>query len=1017
MMKKVILLIIFFTVTAMSFAQRREVTGQVVSSDGEILFGVNILVKGTQNGTLTDEYGKYKINITSKDTLEFSYIGFSKKVVAVGNQRTINVTMTIDQGALDEVIVVGYGKTKRITNTGAVSSIKAEEVKYVPTATVQNALAGRIPGIITQQRSGQPGRDASDFYIRGVSSLNAAGNRPLIIVDDIEYSYDQLQQININEIESISILKDASTTAIYGIKGANGVLVIKTKRGREGTPRVNVRVESGIQTPVREPNFLGAYQTAQLVNEAYTNDGLQPQFSDADLEHFRTGDDPYGHPDVDWYHRIFKNIAHQENANVDISGGTEKLKYFLSAGAFSQNGLVRDFSSANDDINNNYFYRRFNYRANIDYDVSKTLSLRLDMTSRFGNINQPHNKNVVSEIYDFSKIHPYSAPFLNPNGTYSYAYDTKDNLATINARLANGGYDRIRRTDTNILLGATQKLDFLTDGLEATMRIAYSSIDETNRSVIRETFPTYHYNPVTDTYTIDPRGNYAYGEYNVEGGQSISYQNLNIQGFLNYNHTFNEVNNVNASLIYNRQSSTSGADVPSNFKGYTAQLHYDYANKYLIDLNGAYNGTDRFEASKRYGFFPALGLGYTISEEDFFKDKFPNIQLLKLKASYGLVGSDAAFGDRYLYRQVYYEGGGYNFGYKNYQSVYEGSLGNNNVTWEKSRKTNVGVELKIFNKLSLDINYFYEYRYDQLVYKEDIPAIIGIGTSPTNVATTENKGFDGQISFQTPITKDLNFNTNFTFTYAKNKILYKAEAQKAYPFLQQTGRAIGQPFGYTYIGFYSEADIATLNDSDPNNNVPAPLNDVPIQAGDLKYKDLNGDGVINDFDKGPIGKPNLPSTYLGMSLGFDYKGFSLKALFQGSFGYSFSVIGTGIEPFKSQFQPIHLNRWTPETANSADFPRLTSNPTTVNSPAAYMSDFWLVNAWYVRLKSLDFSYQFPSKMLPFGINNMRAYVSGYNLFTWTSYSKYQQDPEIETNTNGDSYLNQKVMNIGIQIGF
>ncbi len=1016
-MRKIVLLFLLVHLSFSAFAQGRRVEGKIVSSDGEALFSVNILVKGQARGTLSNQFGRFDINVSPQDTLIVSYVGFVTQEVVVGDQEFLNIIMSIDQGALDEVVVIGYGETKRITNTGAVSSIKAEEIKYVPTASVQNALTGRLPGFFSQQRSGQPGRDAADFFIRGVSSLNGAGNQPLIIVDDIEYSYEQLQQINVNEIESISILKDASTTAIYGIKGANGVLVIKTRRGKSGRPKVNLRMESGIQTPIREPDFLQSYQTALLVNEAYRNDGLQPQFSDDDLERFRLGDDPYGHPDVDWYNEIFKKIAYQTNANVDISGGTEKLKYFLSGGAFSQNGLVKDFSNANAEIDNNYFYRRFNYRANIDYDVSESLSLRLDMTSRFGNINQPNNQNVVSEIYDFTKIHPYSAPFLNPNGTYSYAIDTRENLPTINARLANGGYDRIRRTDSNILLGATQDFSKSIEGLSATVRLAYSSVDETYRSVTRSTFPTYYYNPDNDSYSIDPRGNYAYGSYTVTGGQNISNQNLNIQGFLNYNRTFGTDHNFKSTFLYNRQSSTSGAGVPANFKGYTLKLTYDYKEKYLLDINGAYNGTDRFEADKRFGFFPAIGVGYNISNEEFFKELFPDVQLLKLRSSYGLVGSDATFGNRYLYQQVYQNGGGYYFGYTGFPSIYEGSLGNNKVTWEKSRKFDVGLDLNIFdNNLSLSVDYFYDYRYDQLVTREDIPDILGIGISPNNVAETQNQGFDGEISYQKQF-GEVQFNSNLVFSYAKNKILYKAEAQKAFPFLQETGRAIGQPFGYTFIGFYSEDDIARNNDGNADNDVPVPLNDIPIQAGDLKYKDLNGDGVIDNFDRGPIGMPNLPTTTAGLSLGVNYKNFSAKILFQGSFDYSFSVIGTGIEPFKSQFQPIHLNRWTPETAATAEFPRLTSNPTTVNSPGAYMSDFWLIDAWYIRLKTVDISYQLPERLIPFGINNARFYVNAFNLLTWTSYDKYQQDPEINSNTSGDSYLNQRVVNLGLQIGF
>ncbi|MGQ8338257.1 SusC/RagA family TonB-linked outer membrane protein [Sunxiuqinia sp. A32] len=1025
-MKKILLLLICIQFFGLSFAQQITLKGIVSSSDGELLPGVNVFIDGTTKGTITDFDGKYQLTVSSGDKVVYSFIGFKKEEVVIRNQKIMDVVLAPDINSLDEVVAVGYGQTKRITNTGSVSAIQARELRTIPTSSVQNALYGKMPGFFTQQRSGQPGKDASDFFIRGASSLNEAGNEPLIIVDDVQYSFDQLSQINVNEIESISILKDASTTAVYGIKGANGVLVVKTRRGKEGKPQVNLRIESGIQMPVRTPKFLNSFETATLVNEAYQNDGLQPRFSQQDLDLFQSGEDPYGHPDVNWYDEIFKKVAFQQNANIDFSGGSERLKYFISGGAFSQNGLVKDFNDPFNEINNNYFYRRFNYRTNLDFDVTKSLNLRLDITSRFGNINQPRNMNVTGDIYNFSKIHPYSAPVLNPNGTYTYAYDTDAKDATINARLANGGYERIRRTDSNILFGATQKLDFITKGLSASGRVAYSSIEENNRQLFRNSFPTYHYDSENDIYTIDPRGQYAYGSYAVTGSQSKFIKDLNIQAYLNYDTQINEVHNLNLMMLYNRQSRTvdldgmTNAAVPENFQGYTGKISYNFKEKYMIDFNAAYNGTDRFGKDNRYGFFPAVGLGYSISEENFFKTVFNNVQLLKIRASYGLVGSDVAFGNRYLFKQVYETGGGYVFGESGWSptfpAIHEGSLGNDNVTWEKNRKFDVGIDGNLWDKFSFTIDYFYDYRYDQLVTKQDVPAMLGIGISPSNIAETENQGFDGQVGYQTKI-REVHFNTNFVFSFAKNKVLYKAEAEQAYPWLQETGLPIGQPFGYTYLGFYSEQDIAANNDANPDNDIASPISDVPIQAGDLKYADLNEDGVIDNFDRGPIGKPNLPNTTLGWSLGAYYKGFTVNVLFQGSFNYSFSVVGTGIEPFKSQFQPIHQDRWTPETAETATFPRLTSNPTTVNSSSAYMSDFWLVDAWYMRLKTVDVGYQIPQRALPFNINSARLYMNAYNLFTLTSYNKYQQDPEISTNTAGDAYMNQRVINLGLQLTF
>ncbi len=1027
-MKRLILLFISIQFFAFAFGQQIQLKGKVSSTSGESLSDITVSVEGTTNGTITDINGDYALSVNTGDKVSFSLIGFKKQTIAIANQKVLNVVLASDQTDLDEVVVVGFGKVKKLTLTGAVSGISAKEIQNIPTSSVQNALYGKLPGFFAQQRSGQPGKDASDFFIRGVSSLNDGGNQPLIIVDDVQYSYDQLQQINVNEIESISILKDASTTAIYGIKGANGVLVVKTRRGTEGAPQISVRVEGGLTMPVRTPKFLNAYDAATLVNEAYENDGLESQkpFTDEDLRLYRTGEDPYGHPNVDWYNEIFRKTATQQNVNMDISGGTKRLRYFVTGGFFSQGGLTKSFKDPSEEVNTDYFYRRFNFRTNLDFDVTTTTKARVDMSSRFMNINEPNSLNAVGEIYNFKNMTPFSAPLMNPNGTYAHQYyfltESKD--PTLNARLANEGYKRTRRFDSNILFDVSQKLDFVTKGLSGMLRVAYSSIDENFRGMKRPKsgYPTYHYDTATDSYTINPTASsYAYTRYIINGDTEKATRDVNIQAFLNYERTIKENHNLKAMLMYNRQSRTVDKDagVPEKFQGYTGQLSYNFKNKYMFDLNGAYNGTDRFGKDNRFGFFPAVAVGWNIAEEDFFQKAKAKIDMLKIRTSYGLVGSDVTSGNRYLYKQVYGKGGGYNFGEnpQDYDSYYEGSLANPFATWEKARKFNIGLDANVLHKLSFTIDYFYDFRYDQLVERQDVSQILGVGLPRINTGETINRGFDGQVGYNDTFGK-FGFNTNFVFSYAKNKVKYKAEAQQKYEWLTETGRPIGQPFGYTWSGYYTPSEINEIYQQGNPNKIPVP--NVAVKAGDLKYKDFNDDGVIDDFDKSAIGKPNLPTTSLGWTIGTSYKGFSLSLLFQGSFDYSFSVVGTGIESFKSQFQPIHQDRWTQERWENnepIEFPRLTTNPTTVSSSEAYMSNFWLVDAWYVRLKTIDLGYDIPKKALPKGINNTRFYINAYNLFTKTSYDKYQQDPEIQTNSAGDAYMNQRVINFGLQMSF
>ncbi|SEN12135.1 TonB-linked outer membrane protein, SusC/RagA family [Chitinophaga rupis] len=1044
-MRKIILLIciIINIIPGYLLAQNRVITGTVRDLQGP-LPGVSVGEKNMPgNGAVTDAGGKFRVTLKGRsNVLVFRFVGYvTRELNVAGEEKNIDVSMASDNQALGEVVVVGYGKTTRITNTGSVSTINAAEIRNVPTANVQNALTGRLPGFFSQQGSGQPGKDASDFYIRGVSSLNPAGNKPLIIVDDVEYTYDQLQQINVNEIASISVLKDASTTAIYGIKGANGVLVVTTRRGKLGKPQINVRVEGGVQTPTKIPKFLDAYQSATLINQAETNDGLTPEFTQDDLNLFKTGQDPYGHPNVNWYDAIFKQYSYQQNTNLDISGGNNVVKYFISGGALNQSGLVRSFPDPRGNVNTNYNFKRYNFRSNLDLKANKTLDLRLDVTTRFSTTNSPNLSaaSALSEVFDFSRLTPFTAPFLNPDGSYAYAYSrfNSGHLPTLNARLATGGYQNAKRTDYNIMFNATQQLNAITDGLSVTARVAYSSQEQYTRGTGNYgPIPSYHYDPASKSYLLNPGGTYVFPNIYYSGNTNIYTTNVNVQLFSNYDRTFNSKHHVSGLVLLNQQSQTFDAydnldpasvGVPAKFQGVSVSANYEYDGKYLLDLKAAYNGTDRFAANHRFGLFPAIGVGYNLSGEKFFKEAFPVFGLFKIRGSYGIVGSDAAPNNRYIYAQNYIQNpGAYPFGESpiNYNMFYEGNLANGNVVWEKQRETNLALDLNMLkdNRLSATIEVFRNIRYDQLIVPNNVPDIIGIGLPAINVGRTRNQGFDGQIGYHSSI-GNVQWGTNFVFSYAKNKILYESEAAPAYTWLARTGQPLNQPFGYHSLGYYTEQDLANVatyqnangGSNAGNKTVAIPDNGLPLHAGDLKYQDLNGDGFINIFDQRAIGHPNLPNTNLGLNLQASYKGFSVSVLLQGSFNYSFIITGTGIEPFIGQFQPVHLESWTPENAAAAGYPRLTTNKSSVNSPTYYPSDYWLVNAHYVRLKTVDIGYQFPTRLLPFKLNSARLYMSAYNLFTWDNYRKYQQDPEISTNTAGDAYINQRVLIMGLQI--
>lgn len=1024
-MKKILALftMLVFAVIANHVAAQ-TIKGVVKDASGP-LAAASVVEKGVKtNGVVTDENGNFTITLKgSQKALIVNSVGHAEQEVRVGNSKNIEVVLQANEQGLDQVVVVGYGTKKRVTNTGAVSSISGDAIRLVPTSNVQNTLQGKVPGVFSVQRGGQPGKDASDFFIRGVSSLNPDGNKPLIIVDDIEYTYEQLSQINVNEIESISILKDASTTAVYGIKGANGVLIVKTRRGAMGAPQVNVRVEAGANSPTKVPKFLNAYQSASLVNEALNNDGLQQQFSQNDLDLYKSHADPYVHPDVNWYNTVFKDYSMQENTNIDVSGGTQNVKYFISAGAFNQSGNLHSFTdSRNEGVNNEYFYHRYNFRSNLDIQATNSLKIRLDVSGRFGQINEPlfytntTANSIMSEIYNYKIMTPFSAPVLNPDGSYAYAYGANlSNVPTINARLATMGYTRNSRTDFNALFDVTQKLDVLARGLSADIRVAYAGTNDITRTLSRgNTPPAYHYDS-SGKYTLDKNGLYNLSPFALSGNNDLFDKRINLQALLNYDRTFGR-SHLHTFLLFNQESyvtkNGNSLDVPQKLRGTTLQINYDYNRKYLVDFDAGYNGSDRFSSGHRYGLFPAGSIGWNLTEEKFFKKALPVFQLFKIRASYGLVGSDAVIDNRYLYQQVYVRNPfGYSFGTNNnmVNGIYEGSLGNRNVTWEKATKKDIGLDINMFkDKLSITLDYFDEYRYDQLFYPGSVPAIIGVGQARENLASVRNRGFDGSIRYQDNIGR-VAFDITAVVSYAKNKIVNEDEPSPAYPWLARTGHPIGQPFGYTAIGFYtSQDDIA--KSAKPNIDAST------IKPGDLKYKDLNSDGVIDERDQGPIGKPNIPNLNGGITLGVHYKGLDVSVLFQGAFNYSLAVQGIGIQPFQSQWQPIHQLRWTEDNAANAKFPRLSTNASYESSPTAYPSSFWLVNAMYVRMKTVEIGYRLPQKLLPFKINNARLYFTAYNLFTWTNFSLYQQDPEVASNTAGDAYLNQKVINVGIQVG-
>jgi len=1035
-MKKLIYLccMLFLLLSHQVFAQKKQVSGTVADSNGA-LPGVTVMEKNNpKNGTTTNGDGKFTLSVSS-DVLVFKTVGYVLKEVSLQGQTVVNVTLAEDQTALEDVVVIGYGEKKKITLTGSVSAVSGKDLRQSPSPSLQNTLAGRVTGFTSQQRSGQPGSDGASFNVRGVSSYTG-NNNPLILVDDIEFTYDQFSQLNANEIESVSILKDASTTSIYGIKGANGVILVTTVRGKVGKPQIGVQFEYGLNQLTRRPNYLNAYESASLINEAQVNtNNLNPNpsfvrtFSDTDLELYRNGTDPYGHPDNNWADLILKQFAPQARANFNVTGGTEKAKYFVSLGYLNQGGQLKDYS---EDLNSKFYYHRYNYRSNVDLKVTKTLDVRFDL---FGSVDETNanaasaNNNIFSDLGRSAETAPYNYPIYNPDGSLGYSSWQRNasgrNNNNLIGRLMYNGYYRTFSNNINLATSATQKLDFITKGLSLKGTLAYRNLYSYSRSLTRPVsgtgFISYIYDPVTGTYGFGQRDNvYRISTPNITYAPGSTNSALTMQAILNYNRNFGD-HHVSGLFLYNQNSKKSqnvtNVDynfIPENFRGYTARLGYDYKQRYLIEFSGAYNGTDRFSSDRRFGFFPAVSVGWNIAEEKLVKDNLKFLNLFKLRGSYGLVGVDNTNGV-YSYLQSYTSGSGTGlFGLATnnpYGVVTEGTLGNNEVTWEKEKKLDIGLDISALNnKLTATFGYFNNHRYDILTTRGTVSAVFGQSLPNVNLGKTNNKGFEAEIGYNNSIGKNWNYMIRGTYSLAKNRIDFMDEADPLYAYQRQTGQAIGSVLKYNWTGeFYSVDDIA-------NPAVPKPT--IGGRPGDLKYKDLNNDGVIDASDRSYFGYTNLPTTTYGITLGAGYKNFNVTLLFQGSANFVASAQGAVIHHNASNQLPIHQQHWTPELGNNAKYPQLYTTALS-QSPRDYYSDFWAIPADYIRLKTAEISYAAGPKLLSkLKVKAMRVYANGYNLFTKTKLDKlYNVDPEIIESAADLPYPPTRIINMGVNVTF
>jgi TonB-linked SusC/RagA family outer membrane protein len=1004
------------------------ITGVVMGADNKPIAGVSVQLVGSKNGTSTDQDGRFSINIpdNGNSTLLFSFTGYESKEVKVESAADLVVNLKLQNTLLSDLVVIGYGTQKKISVTGAISSVKTNEILQSPVSSVANALAGRAPGIITVQRGGEPGRDIADIFIRGVATF-AGGNsaRPLVLIDGVERS---LNGIDPYTIESFNILKDASATAVFGVRGANGVIIITTKTGQQGKPQFTFSNNIAWQTPIRLPKLLSAVDYAILRNEAERNDQNSPtaqKFSDYDIERYRLGDDPFFHPDINWMDYMLNKKAPQQQYNLNMSGGVADAKYFVSLGYLNQSGIYK-LGNFFDDFSANPKFKRYNIRANFDFNLSKELSFFVKSSAEIQNSN--YSNSATSDIFGTILS---ANPIMTPVVFGDKIVRNVDGLSQWNIsntpmyQMLFNGYNTNFSSRLNINIGGLYKLDRLTKGLSARTMVAYDSYYlQTVRRNKQIPLWDLRRNPNATTFqdSIVPiavvnsfEGPTVFGSENFSKNRKFY-----IEAAMDYNRKFNK-SNVGGLVLGTAERLYDGTNqLPFNYLGLVGRGTYNYDSRYFLDVNVGYNGSENFARGKQFGFFPSFSAGYVISNEKFFPKNFP-INYLKIRGSYGLVGNDKIGGNRFLFTpSSFVNGNQYFLGLANtpVSGYREGTIGNPGVTWEKAKKLNLGVDAKLFSNLvTLTADVFKE-RREEILWNLNIPVTFGAPglVSPYNIGVAENKGFELELAYRTaPKTGKLNYFASANYTFVRNKIIYFDEIPQPFPGLAQTGSRIGQPKGLLADGIY--------NTMEEINNPKRPISaweGAGLKPGDIRYVDVNGDGLINDNDRVNIGNPNIPEIIYGATVGVNWKGFEITAFFQGAANVSTYLTGEAAWPFiagtKTAFER-GKESWSQERYDNGEkitLPRLTAAPDG-NRHNYRISSFWLQDAAYIRFKTLEIAYSFSSKLVSkVGVKSLRVYANGQNLFTWTKMPYF--DPEIAS-SNGSVYPMMRVVNMGLNLQF
>lgn len=1002
-------------------------SGTIISSaDNQPIVGANVFVEGTTIGTSSDALGNYTLTVPpSTKTVTISFLGYDTKKISVRDIQLFKlITLADASNKLEDVVVVGFGVQKKESLVGAVQSVKPSDL-HTSSSNLSTSFSGKIAGVIAVQKSGEPGADGANFWIRGISTFGS-GQSPLLILDGVEITSQMLNNIPPETIESFSVLKDATATALYGSRGANGVMIITTKSGRDSEKMtLNIRAEFGASAPTRVPEVADGITYMETFNQARTARGEQPYYSNEKIMGTKLGLDPYVYPNVDWYDMLFKNCTFNQNFNFNMTGGAKKIDYFLNASVYNENGIMRKPEASKFDTNINA--QKYLFQANVSADATKTTRVSLKMNTQLHYRHAPIQS--VSDLFAYALT---GMPCEFPATLPGESTDTFVRFGTNNAwnsgfftnpyaQLCRGYGDQFRGHFTSALT-VNQNLDFITKGLSATgMATFYNRV----YSAVYRSFTPFMYQ-LTD-YDIDEAGNYNYTSNSTNTGTTYlgtsrgkdGYRELAFQAKIDYARTFNKKHDVGATFVYmqkernmNISDEQEYAALPYRQQGLAGRVTYGFDKRYLFEANFGYNGSENFAAGKRFGFFPSVAAGWVISNEPFWRSIKEKVNLFKIRASYGLVGNDVIskeYSDRFPYLTTVDMGKGYDVYIGNNFTRKSGPIlsvyGNPNATWEESRKLDIGVEIGLFDSLNIIFDWFKEKRSGIFMQRTSLPSTFGMsGITPwANIGKVNNQGVDISVDYNKAFSKDLILSLRGTFTYAHNEIVEMDEPKYKWDYQYKAGHPINSINCLIADGlFRDEEEIA----NSPSQDIYATT--YPIRPGDVKYKDLNGDNIIDDNDMCWTGNPTVPEIIYGFGFSLKYKGFDCSAFFQGQgkisiIMYNYHPFATAATPGSGLMKWIADEHWSEDNPDpNAKYPRLSPLWNNNNTKS---STLYVRNGKMLRLKTAEIGYTY--KM-------MRVYVSGTNLLTFAPFKYW--DPE-KGSGNGLGYPLQRTYNLGFQFNF